>query len=68
MGYDTAEEAADGFEAMLGQLGIDYPTEADKDGRAQYFAASVNVLRLGNNPVALDNEALFTLYKGMFKE
>ena len=68
LGYDTAEEAADGFEAMLGQLGIDYPTEADKDGRAQYFAASVNVLRLGNNPVALDNEALFTLYKGMFKE
>lgn len=68
LGYDTAERAADGFEKMLISLGICYPTEADKVEKAQYFADSVNVLRLGNNPVALDNEALFNLYKGMFIE
>ena len=53
---------------MLEKLGIEYPTETDKDEKAKYFAASVNVQRLGNNPVALDNEALFNLYKGMFRE
>ena len=68
LGYDTAEDAAVGFEAMLASLGICYPTETERESRAQYFADSVNVLRLGNNPIALDNEALFHLYKGMFIE
>ena len=66
LGYETAEKAAEGFEAMLVSLDIRYPEEAEKETKAQYFADSVNVLRLGNNPVALDNEALFDLYKGMF--
>ena len=66
LGYATAEEGAEGFEKMLSDLGICYPVESDKDDKAQYFADSVNVLRLGNNPVALDSEALFDLYKGMF--
>lgn len=71
MGYTgegNARRAAEGFEEMLEKLGIEYPTETDKDEKAKYFAASVNVQRLGNNPVALDNEALFNLYKGMFRE
>ena len=66
LGYETAEQAAEGFEAMLSRLEIGYPAETDKDEKAKYFAASVNVLRLGNNPVALDSEALYQLYRGMF--
>jgi alcohol dehydrogenase class IV len=67
MGYATAYDAAEGFEAMLGSLGIAYPTETDRDEKAEYFTSSVNVDRLGNNPVSLDKEALFDLYKGMLK-
>lgn len=65
MGYKSAHDAAEGFEEMLGRLDICYPTESDKEGRAEYFASAVNVDRLGNNPVALDKKALFDLYKGM---
>ena len=68
MGEGNARRAAEGFEAMLEKLGIEYPTETNKDEKAKYFADSVNVQRLGNNPVALDSEALFNLYKGMFRE
>lgn len=66
LGYETAEKAAEGFEKMLAHLEICYPTEKDMDEKAKYFAASVNVLRLGNNPVALDSDALYHLYRGMF--
>ena len=66
MGYSNAKEAADGFEAMLSRLDISYPQEEKSEEMAQYFADSVNTLRLGNNPVALDNFALYQLYKGMF--
>lgn len=69
MGYsgkDSARTAAEGFEAMLNDFGICYPEEKDVDAVAKYFADAVNVDRLGNNPVSLDNESLFNLYKGMF--
>ncbi len=66
LGYKTAEDAVEGFEAMLDRLEIRYPTEGDKETRAQYFADSVNVERLGNNPVSLDSESLFNLYLEMF--
>ncbi len=66
LGYETAQAAAEGFEQMLYKLEIEYPKEKDTENKARYFADSVNVERLGNNPVALDNEALFNLYKGMF--
>jgi len=66
LGYDSAESAAEGFEKMLEMLGIGYPEESDKEARAHEFADSVNVERLGNNPVALDNDALYSLYLEMF--
>lgn len=66
LGCESAEEAAERFEEMLARLDICYPTEENVDATAQYFADSVNVDRLGNNPVRLDHEALFNLYKGMF--
>ena len=68
LGYKDAVSAVNGFEDMLKRLDIRYPMENDKDAKAEYFADSVNVERLGNNPVSLDSEALFNLYKGMFIE
>lgn len=66
MGYNSAAEAAEGFEAMLSRLGITYPHDEKREEMAEYFAASVNVERLGNNPIALDNKALYDLYLEMF--
>ena len=66
MGYSSAEDAAEGFEAMLKRLEIPYPKESEREERAEYLAAAVNVDRLGNNPVALDNKALYDLYLEMF--
>ncbi len=65
LGCETAEEAVEKFEKMLVKLGIGYPTDRDPEARARSFADAVNVERLGNNPVALDNAALYTMYKGM---
>ena len=66
MGYATAKDAAEGFEAMLSRLEIGYPHDENREEMAKYLAASVNVERLGNNPVALDNKALYDLYLEMF--
>ena len=66
MGYSNAKEASCGFEAMLEGFEIGYPSDEKKEDMAKYFADSVNVERLGNNPVALDNKALYNLYLEMF--
>ena len=66
MGYDTVIEAIDGFEEMLTRLGITYPQGENREEMARYLADAVNVERLGNNPVSLDNEAIYNLYLEMF--
>ena len=66
MGYATAKDAAEGFEAMLSRLEMAYPHDENREEMAKYLAAAVNVERLGNNPVALDNKALYDLYLEMF--
>ncbi len=65
LGCETAEEAVEKFEKMLVKLDIRYPADQDPEARAKVFADAVNVERLGNNPVALDNPTLYTMYKGM---
>ena len=66
MGYATAREAVEGFEEMLSRLEIAYPHDENREEMARYLASSVNVERLGNNPVVLDNKALYDLYLEMF--
>ena len=66
LGYANAQKAAEGFEAMLSRLEMAYPHDENKEKMAKYLADSVNVERLGNNPVALDNKALYDLYLEMF--
>ena len=67
MGYETAHAAAEGFEAMLSRLEIAYPHDEKSEEMARYCADSVNVERLGNNPVSLDRATLIDLYKGILK-
>jgi alcohol dehydrogenase class IV len=66
MGYATAKDAAEGFENMLSRLEMAHPHDDNKEEIAKHFASFVNVERLGNNPIALDNKALYDLYLEMF--
>ena len=53
---------------MLDRLDIRDPDEnGDKKIAAKALADSVNVERLGNNPVALDYDALYGIYLEMIK-
>ena len=51
---------------MLSRLEMGYPHDENREEMAKYLADSVNVERLGNNPVALDNKELYDLYLEMF--
>ena len=63
MGYNSPIEAIEGFKAMLDRLEIGDPDEkGELSLAAESLAASVNVERLGNNPVALDYAALYNIY------
>ena len=63
MGYGSTEEAIDAYEALLCKIEIGGPAPiGDRESEIKMLAGSVNVERLGNNPVALDVEALVELY------
>ena len=63
LGYDSPEAAIEGFKVMLSRLEIGDPCEkGDLSSAAETLAASVNVERLGNNPVSLDHAALYNIY------
>lgn len=68
LGYDSPEAAIEGFKAMLDRLEIRDPDEkGDLSSAAETLAASVNVERLGNNPVSLDHGALYRIYLEMLE-
>lgn len=50
------------FKAMIGKLAMSYPTAEDKEDDLNVLAASVNPVRLKNNPVALSAEVLREMY------
>lgn len=62
MGYESAESALAAYKALLDKIEICGPVVTDKEGEVARLAGAVNVERLGNNPVALDTEALTQLY------
>lgn len=62
MGYDSAADAVCGFDEMLLRFGITPPDESDVEGASRTLADAVNVERLGNNPVSLDNGDLRNIY------
>lgn len=62
MGYESADQAICGFEAMLDRYGITGPEAKDRRLELETLVGAVNVERLGNNPVALDTDVLTELY------
>lgn len=62
MGFESAEAALAGYEDLLKRIEISGPVATDREVEVARLAGAVNVERLGNNPVALDIEALKQLY------
>lgn len=68
LGYDNPKQAILGFRMMLDRLGIRDPLElGDANAAAEILVDSVNVERLGNNPTALDRDALYRIYLEMIE-
>lgn len=65
MGCESPESAIESFKGILEEFQIKAP-EASKE-ELQILAASVNPVRLKNNPVRLDSEALYNLYEEITK-
>ena len=63
LGFDSAEEASEGLKAFLKELSIDLPTAKNRTEELCILAKSVNPVRLGNNPVKLTEEVLYSLYE-----
>ena len=63
MGYDSVDKAVDAYEELLDKIEIGGPVpHSDRKREIEMLAGAVNVERLGNNPIALDVEALTQLY------
>ncbi len=62
MGYESAEDALGAYVNLLERMEITGPLTAERATEIALLAGSVNVERLGNNPVALDVDALTQLY------
>ncbi len=60
MGCQTPEKAAEKFQKIFDDLGMEIPKANPED--YQEICSSVNPVRLRNNPVKLDNDAIYTLY------
>lgn len=60
LGCESPETAVVFFKEMLAEMGIEAPNASDDE--LEVLAASVNPVRLKNNPVELDHETLYTLY------
>lgn len=66
MGVDEPWSAIRLFENILCQLELSAPV-MERDSDLTILVKSVNLLRLKNNPVALDEAAIRTLYKQIFR-
>jgi len=62
MGVDTPQAAIEKLDGMIQTLGLTTP-EVENDGQLKELVSSVNPLRLGNNPVRLDDEAIEKIYR-----
>lgn len=66
LGAQTANDAVVIFENLLKELEITAPAATEDE--LLLLASSVNLQRLGNNPVKLEKDTLYRLYKTITKE
>lgn len=63
----TPEEAVRRLEKMIGRLGLEVP-QLKSEEELEILAASVNLQRLSNNPIALSEEDLKDIYQTILKQ
>ncbi len=67
LGCDSVSEAIDKFNGYLKALELDNPKANDRAQELEILSASVNPVRLKNNPVELDSQTLKNLYERILK-
>ncbi len=67
LGSETADKAVRRFRALLEELELDRPRSGDREKEIALLAASVNPVRLKNNPVALSGDVLRNMYERIVK-
>lgn len=65
MGCDTAKDACRKFDLILEGLQLELPKAKAED--CEVLSHSVNPVRLGNNPIKLDEEVICSLYQKILK-
>ena len=68
MGCDDVEEAIHVFRGMMNTLDLDNPKrETGQEGLFEELCKSVNPVRLKNNPIVLDSEAIASVYSTILR-
>lgn len=67
LGCSEVSEAINFFEAMLSRLQMENPIAVNRKTELDILAKSVNPVRLGNNPVQLTEDVLYSLYERIVK-
>ena len=63
LGHASTEDAISFFRTMMSEMDLNNPVPGNCDEELTVLSESVNPIRLKNNPVALDHEALYLLYQ-----
>ena len=67
MGVQTSKEAVALLYAMMQEMELDGPAAEQREPELDRLAGGVNVERLGNHPVPLSADVLYTLYEQIVK-
>jgi Alcohol dehydrogenase, class IV len=63
MGCSTPEEAIQVFEEMMTEMELKNPVAGNREEELSVLSTSVNPVRLKNNPVSLESDAIIGIYK-----
>lgn len=62
MNFESPNQAIRNFRQMMGEMELKPPTTSDRDKELTILSTSVNPIRLKNNPIMLDAQAIYSLY------
>ena len=63
----TPTDAICGFKKMLSEIDLLNPSPENRKEEIEILSTSVNPVRLGNNPIVIDSEAIVNLYEEILK-
>ena len=67
MGCDNAQQTISTFREMMNDMELKNPEAGDREVELNVLSTSVNPVRLKNNPIALEQNAIFALYSIIVK-